>query len=221
VKLHFITKTYLRGEHLKMKNTFKNFQELATLYSGQTSNLDELALNYQESQDPVLLAVVFCKQYPYILTQVDKYFNLSEADKSSFAVEELHKAMNDFKTEKGAKIQTLFSRYLNRRLYAETNMLNHQKRSANNTADSYEEVMIQVTQGYDEVGYSDCDFYNSLIDSELLTVNELKYCRIIMRETSKLTDSEVARELNVSPSAVNQMKKALKKKFLSLSICYS
>lgn len=200
-----------------MQTTYKNFKELSTLYTGQTSNLDALALEYQQTEDPIILAVVFCKQYPYILTQVEKYYNLSESDKSSFSVEELHKAMLDFQTGKGAKIQTFFSRYLNRRLYKETWVLSHQKRSANNSADSYEAVM-QVKAGYDEAGFSDCDFIYSLENSNLLTENELKYCRIIMRETAKLTDSEIARELSVSPSAVNQMKKSLKKKFMSLSV---
>lgn len=203
-----------------MQNTYKNFMELTALYTGNTTNLDNLAIDYQISQDPVLLAVVFCKQFSYIMTQVDKYFYLSESDKSSFAVEELHKAMMDFQVGKGAKIQTLYSRYLNRRLYAETNMLNHQKRSANNSADSYEAVMLNNTTGYKEEAFEDYALLSSLEDADILTENELKYCQIIMRESSIVTDSEVAREIGVSPSAINQLKKALRKKFMTLSLVY-
>lgn len=203
-----------------MQTTYKNFSNLSTLYTGDTSNLDNLALEYQRTEDPILLAVVFCRQYPYILTQTNKYFNLSESDKASFVVEELHKSMKDFQTGKGAKIQTLFSRYLNRRLYAETSMLNHQKRSANNSADSYEEVAETNPMKYEEEAYENYELIDSLKSADILTDNELKYCRIIMTETDKVRDSEIARELGITASAINQLKKALKKKFLNLSICY-
>lgn len=213
-----------------MRETFKNLKNIASLHQGQREDLDTLTLEYQQTKDNVLLAVVFVELYPYIVTQVGKYFNLTESDKASIALQELDKAMLDFRTGKGAKLKTFYSRYLNRGMYRETNMLNHQKRKANNACASYESSTDQTIEGtgeiksltmqYHEERYDEYDLVSAIEVSEILTDNEIKYCKIIMRENNAIKDSEIARELSVSPSAINQMKKALKKKFLKLNICF-
>ena len=151
------------------------------------------------------------------MTITNKYFYLTDQDKASFAVEELHKAMKDFDSTKGAKIQTLFSRYINNRLRTETQSLSYQKRTANNTAESYE-FASELTNGYDQADYSEIEFIQMLEQSKLLTENELKYCKIVMKDHIDVRDSDVARAMNVTPSAVNQMKKSIFRKFTSLQI---
>lgn len=218
-----------------MLNTYKNFRELSKLHTGET-NLDQLAIAYQEDESPITLAHIFCDQYAYIVSQVNKYFYLTESDKASFAVEELHKALKDFQEGKGAGVRTLFSRYLNRRLYAETNMLNHQKRCANTTALNFTDMKMWMSKKGDEPDKDEFALVNDLVmgkkeeftdevdmmltieSSGIFTDNEVKYCKIIMQDSEDSRDSDVARMLKVSPSAINQMKKSIKKKFVSLSL---
>lgn len=213
-----------------MNDTFKNLKSIAEMYEGNKNDLDLIAIEYQKTKDNVLLAVTFCELYQHISLRVNKYFNLTESDKASFALQELETAMLDFRTGKGAKLKTFYTRYLDRRMYAETNMTNHQKRSANNSCGSFESVNEEIVgkgskkksfnMKYTEDGFGNYEMMESLEKAKVLTENEIKYCKIIMRESSIVTDSEVARELSVSPSAINQLKKSLAKKFLNLQICY-
>lgn len=198
-----------------MLNTLKNFQDLSKLYTG-TKNLDQSAIEYQSTNDPVILAYVFVKSFPLIVNQANKYFYLTESDKASYAVEELHRSMIDFEEGKGAKIQTFFSRYLNNRLRAETQALNMDKRKSNNASESYEAIM-EIASGYFESGYDDVEFTNLLETSFNLSENELKYCKIVMTNTLDVKDSDIARVMGITPAAVHYMKKSLAKKFMCIA----
>lgn len=197
-----------------MYQTYKNFKNLTTLYTGETSDPSTLAIEYQKTQDPVLLAVVYCEQFAYILTQVEKYFNLTDEDKASFSVEELHKAMMNYNPQGGAKLPTLYSRYLNNRLRAETQMSNHQKRSANNQCECYEAITMNV-EGVEDDRLKDLEFYHSLEQSGMFTENEIALCKIVMNDTIHIKDVDIAKQLKVSSSAITQMKRSLAKKLVS------
>jgi|GEM_PF-2589624 DNA-binding CsgD family transcriptional regulator len=192
-----------------MQQTYQNMKKLTVSENFSSNLISSLAAEYQETEDPVIFAKVFCDLYPYTLTQVNKYFNLTDEDKASFVLEELHKAMLVYDETKGAKIQTLFSTYLNRRLYAETMMLNHQKRKANYNTGDFEDVEIYQSS---ETDFTKIEFMETLKKVDSLTDTELKYCEIVMSEHQEVTDSEVARALDVSPSAIFQLKKRLKTK---------
>lgn len=196
-----------------MLSTYKSFQSLAKMYDNHTEDLDLITLEYQENGDVVNFAVVFCKLFPFIRNQSDKYFYLTDSDKASFAVEELNKAMTDFKSDQGAKIQTFFSRYLNNRLRAETQMLSHHKRKTNNSCESYE-AFTEIKKGYTEQGYDDSEFAEMLKQMEL-NDNELKYCQIIINDTIHVKDSDAAKQIGISSTAIKYMKKRLAKKLFS------
>jgi len=202
-----------------MIETYENFKELSNLYTGEDTNLDNLAIEYQQTEDPCLLVHVFCKWFPYTVSQVSKYFYLTEEDKASFVVEELHKAMTDFDVTRGAKIQTLFSRYLNNRLRAETQMMNHHKRRANNSTDSYQ-AFAEVTQGHKELGYDQVEFLNIIRTSCNLNDNEVKYCEIVTSvDPNNIKDTDIAKLLGVTSAAINYMKKKLAEKLLEAGVC--
>lgn len=193
-----------------MLSTLESFQSIAALYENTSTNLDEITIEYQSTRDVVNFAYVFCKLFPYTKTQVDKYFYLTDSDKASFAVEELDKAMLDFKLGQGAKIQTFYSRYLNNRLRSETQLLSHQKRKTNNSCESYEAFM-EIRQGYIEQGYKNSEFIEMLRHMNL-TDNELKYCHIIMNDHIEVKDSDAAKQMGVTSAAVHYLKKNLAKK---------
>lgn len=192
-----------------MYETYKNLVTLSELYIGGEENC-QIAENYQRTGDPVYLAEIFCRYFPFIQTTSEKYFYLTEADKASFAIEELHKSILDYDSKKGAKIQTLFITYYNNRLRTETQALNLQKRKANNNCDSYEHAAT-LFEGYADKEFAIIELQEALEQSGMLSDNELAYCKIIM-SSDNIKDIDVARNLDISPSAVHQLKSRLRKK---------
>src|SRR5690625_498329 len=177
-----------------MYQTYKNLVSLSELYEGEETNC-ELATKYQESEDPIYLAEIFRRYFPYIQTTADNYFYLTDADKGSLAIEELHKSMIDYEVGKGAKIQTLFIKYYNNRLRVETQALNSQMRKANNNCDSYEHA-AELFEGYADKNIAIVELESALEQSGVLSENELEYCKIIMR-SDNVKDVDVAKRLKV------------------------
>jgi DNA-binding CsgD family transcriptional regulator len=220
----------IEEEHV-MKETYQNLKELAALYQGN-GDLNEIAMEYKKTEDAILLSYAFCKLYPLIYSTCENYFGLTEEDKSSFALEELHKSMLDYRRDGGAQLQTLFNRYLNRRLRAETQMLNYDKRKSNLYAESFEGTIVEDEKGnkedtgysnelgYEEQGFDKVELLLTLADKAGLTENEFKYCEIIINEVSNvkhINDSEIASRLKISSAAVHYIKRSLQKKLAKLS----
>lgn len=209
---------------IKMNETYNNLKELAKLYRG-TEVMEEIALNYQDEEDAILLSYVFCKNIGLTYQVTDKYFGLTEDDLSSFALEELHKAMINYRPNGGAKLTTLYSRFLNNRLRTETKALAYDKRKANVLSESLEGEMTEDDKGnkgttgmeigYIEDNFTEVELLMSLVNRDELTDNEYRYCEIIVKEVKDITqikDSEIASRLNISSAAVHYIKKSLQKK---------
>jgi DNA-binding CsgD family transcriptional regulator len=205
-----------------MMETYKQLKDLAALYQG-TEDTNLIALQYQEEEDAILLAYTFCKHFGLTVTQCEKYFGLNQDDLASFALEELHKAMMNYRPDGGAKLVTLYSRFLNNRLRTETTNLTYDKRKSNSMTESFEgtpdeedgKVGRSVDMGYEEESFSEIEMLMSLADKGELTENEYRYCEIIIKEvsdTTQIKDSEIASRLNVSSAAVHYIKKSLQKK---------
>ena len=191
-----------------MNNTFSTLKTLSNLYKG-SDDLSQIAEEYQLDKSPIKFAYVACKLEHYLKTQTNKYWGLTEEDKESFMLEEIDRAMLNYTPSKGAKVQTLISIYVNNRLRTETQQLQHDKRSANNTADSYEEII--ATKENDEV---DCTQYQdieimSLLKSAELTESEMACCRIIMEEPHELKNTEIAAVLGITSAGVGYLKKRI------------
>ena len=186
-----------------MLKTYETLRELSNLYEGKY-DLDAIALEYQQTGDPILFAKAYCKWFPFAVSQANNYWGLTDQDKASISVEELHKCMMAFKPERGGKVQTLFAKYLNNRLRAESQMSNHHVRKANNVSECYE---TQTEAGNMERGYEDAEF-NSTIDNCHLTSNENEYCKMVGAYPN-IKDVDIAKKLGVSSAAINYMKKQL------------
>lgn len=213
-----------------MKQTYATFNELAKLHAGET-DLCKLAKHYQSSHDPILFSYVFCKLYNLTLSHANKFFNLTDADIASFSVEELNKAMLAFDESKGAQIHTLYMRYFDRRLYAETQMLNHDVRKGNYNTHSFDRVPGEQKDHYEfkydqtqimAEGKED-DSYNLInlnesLKSFNLTHNELSYCQLVTKYT-KIKDTDIASILGISSAAITYIRRSLSKK-LGPTICF-
>ena len=196
------------GGSFMNNNTFSNLKTLANLYIG-SDDLSEVAENYQQDKSPAKLAYVVCRLEHYLKTQTNKYWGLTEEDKESFMLEEVDRAMLHYNPDKGAKVQTLISIYVNNRLRTETQQLQYDKRSANNAADSYEEII--ATKENDEVEctqYLDIEM-SSLLNSAQLTESEMACCKIIMQEPHALKNTEIADMLGMTSAGVGYLKKRI------------
>jgi DNA-binding CsgD family transcriptional regulator len=195
-----------------MDKTFKNFQKLSSLYENQNANLSAVALQYQNNSDPICFSFVFCKLYPYMITQVAKFFYLTSEDKASFCVEELNKAMKDFDFFKANRVQTVFSLYLYNRLRQESSDLSYDKRKANNTSIGYDESGY-TDQTYQDISFENIEILESLASSNL-SDKELKYCSLIIKNSGKIIDTDIASILGITSAGVNYIKNSLTKKII-------
>lgn len=206
-----------------MTTTYNQLKELSALYRGP-KNFNQIALDYQDTEDAILLSYTFCENMGLISQITQSYFGLTEMDVDSYALEELHKAMMHFKEDSGAKLTTLYSRFLKNRLRAETQALNYDKRVANAKVDSLDgedsenEFGLANTykmQGYHEDRFNEIDILTALTRNDALTENEFKYCQIIVKEVrdvEAINNSEIAEQLNMTSAGLHYLKKSLRKK---------
>lgn len=190
-----------------------NMQTLAGMYTG-ADNLQEVALNYREDKDPILLAYAFVKLFPLVLTQVKKYYLVPSEDKGSMALIELEKALRSYDESRGAKFQTYYISCLKNSLRAEMERLSAKKRTADRESESLEENAVVFNElGYNDDAYNEIGLHNMVKKKSDLTQRERLYCQVILMEKGELTDTEIAGVIGVTPSGVNYLRKRLGKKF--------
>lgn len=167
--------------------------------------------NYQKTKDPTFLSKMFIVHFPIYLQIVDLYWGVSSEDKASFCIEELHKAMLDYNSERNVKFSSFSSVYLRNRLRTETQALSTAKRKMlNNYAELNDSMVIEE------------DFSRPIIEFDLmragLTPNELSYCLFVLNSGNTVVDSDFARIKNISSAAVHYIKNSLKTKLKFLVV---
>jgi len=194
-----------------MLQTYKNFVELSKLYPLQPLNLVELknvAVEFQLSKDPVLIAVCFVKQFKLIIQLTNKYPLLDESDKVSVALEELELALIDFDISRGVKFETFFYTYLRRRLYAECGSAKCKCRKPKEANVNYDDIQLNTT----EPGYGELELLQMIRTSPELTTLEISYCEIIIEDPSSLqrgSSTDIAKRLGVTSAAITYLKNKL------------
>src|SRR5699024_7336603 len=191
-----------------MYNTYKNMRRIAEM-GKEMNDISNLAERYQQNQDMVYLSVIFCEYFPYIRQTADNYINLTDEDKSSYILEEIHKSLMDYDASRNTKIQTIMMKYIKNRLRSETQQTNMQKRKANNQTASYDNT-LGIFEGKHSGGLDRVEMDTTIEQMKSLSENEKEYCKIV--SSNDYTDSDVARVMNVTASAINQMKKRIKRK---------
>lgn len=158
------------------------------------------------------------KKYSGMLHKMGKkYYSLDVYDIDSFVWTTIDKAVNTFKKGNGANFSTFLTRLM-------SNVLKNEVRRLKVTSvkrDWYMEVEFEAgtpstededfnlfsSVGFEE-DYTEIDISNSL-DTLPLTENQYNYIQCIISNGQIMRDSEVAREIGVSPSAVKNIKKSL------------
>ena len=198
-----------------MFETYASLMPLAQLHTG-TTNLVEISDLYKLQEDPILLAHVFCKNFGIIVLESKKYFGVSEEDKASWAVEELHKALLAYDAARGASVQVFFSRCLNNRLRSETQSLNRHRRKANTNCQEFE-AMSEISAAYTESAYAHVELVETLAQLNL-SDRELDYCKIVMDYYPHVKDTDIAKSFGVSSAAIHYLKEGIEQKLRSTSL---
>jgi hypothetical protein len=206
-----------------METTCGVFRRVATLYVGSTKFVD-LCEQYQkpetsEAEKEVILSYAFVSNFGFLFQLTQKYPKLASEDKASYAAEELSKVLRDYDPSREAGPLTMLNSYLSRRLWAEINMLGHQKRKLNYESmvrfdelllDEVGDPMEHVDAGSNEY-YDQVDLQISLKNSDI-TENEYKYCDYVIAAKGSYLSVDAAKKLGLSNSAISYLRNSIKKK---------
>lgn len=191
-----------------MKQTIELMNQLSTLYLGP-KDYCEMARIYQETEDPSILASVFVGVYRMLIQESKNYFGLTEHDIASLALEEIHKALTNYKFNSKASVITLIWTYFRRRLYAITNQNNTHKRQANFDTECYEELNVPCDEGYSK--FELMEFIGSLN----LNKSEQKFIEFIFEEPHEVKDTEIARAIGITSMGVRYVRNRIQEKFIA------
>lgn len=194
-----------------MYETYQNLKKLALLWEGST-DLDEVCEHYQQTQDPLAFSYIFEKVWRVSVSVANKFWGLTDSDKASLITEELHKSLLNYSKEQTATVQNFFSIYLKRRFYAETNMLNHQKRKANLIASCYDDF-VDIMKTSNDTNLDITELNLTLQGAEYLNQREKEYCQLVVSTTGEpIRDSDAAEMMGVSSAAIHYLRKRLETK---------
>ena len=196
-----------------MYTVYKNFKIMSEGFDEQFKDLNEVAKYYQETKNQRCICVVFINQYGNIWNTTSKFPKLDVQDKISIALQQIDRALLDFDCTRGTKLQTLAMNYIFRSCYALSMQRNALSRKVNYDTEistSYEVFTEQGIDWSEENKQQEYFEYIDWINSLNLNENQKKYCYIVGLNPNKVRDADIARELNISQSAVCQMKRKLK-----------
>lgn len=211
--LNLDNKNILRRRLNSMQKTYRNFVKLSELFAHQGMTVEDVAVMYEaqdvDNRDPVLLSYVFCKLFPYMIRTTSKYYHLTEADIASLCVEELHASMIDYESDRGAKLITLFDRYINRRLVQATKDLAYDKRKANVNVSEFETSLANYE--HHDLALEEIELLESIKQMNL-TEREIKYCEIVLKSSGKVNNSDIAKTLGITSAGIKYIRDSLCKK---------
>ena len=203
-----------------MLETYKSLSPLSNqlgLLLKQTDlKLEDLPKKYQENHSPLIFAYTYCKLYPLLQKIANHTYNLTDEDKCSFILAEIHTCLLTFNPEI-AKIQTMIATYVSRRLYKESKAMNSLAKKANNIVSSFNEDCAS-DESFDFKRKTDLMNMEMTINQigASLTHNEAMYCKTIINNSDKLRDVEVAKLIGITSAGVSYIRKCLKVKLPTL-----
>lgn len=186
----------------------------------------EICQRYQTDlyKDPRLLSIMWIRHYELILLKHSNPLfsrTISFSDLASFSMECMDKSLLYFNPQCKAKFSTYFARILYNRLREEYEGLKCHKRcerlysvSLDDCLDSEEDTKKEVSSKVFEDKYNssldDVEFQEFLSQIELTPKQDF-YCRCKMASYENV---DIARFLEITPMAVNNIRKGVKKKLM-------
>lgn len=201
-----------------MNNTYQSLLNFSNLLSPEGKDIEtcKLVQAYREGRQTEVISFIYCHNFQLFRMTANRFYGLSVEDKDSFILEEIGKALENYKDSedgKNVKITTLANTYISNRLRTETQALQAASRKTLDLATSFEDLgeMDRLWEAGDTTSFSYSEMY-ALVNQLDLTDNERKCCEIIILNNQDLKNAEIAEALGISRAGVGHIKKSLKAK---------
>lgn len=164
------------------------------------TSLEDLAIEYQYTTDPCVLASAFNKVYLMSIQLGKKYMSVKSDDLASITLNNLDKCLQIFDHSKNVKFSTYFHNVLENALKTELATNSRDKRAINqNTVEL--DANTQVDSGIDVL--------EELVPPGILSDREMKMCRMF---ADGYTVSDIAKEFEVCYTRATKIKYRLAQK---------
>lgn len=211
-----------------MVSTYRLMSQVLLDSNKKFSN-EELAIKYQENQEPSVLAEIFCRNFPEWVHMVNRsqFYNISNDDKVSIVLEKLNTALLYFDITRGIKFTTYANKLIAMELYNKMYSLKRNGRDsmkcvhvvssseAGDFVGSNELVEDTVSQlQFTENQYDMIELKSSIYKSNM-TEREKQMCMIIL-DNPGITDIEISEILKVHRHTVRHIRLGMKQKVLAV-----
>lgn len=232
--LQFNTTNYKLSKHYKLKgetkimlsNRVNPIYFESHLIGAEHLDLQQCVLQYQKSKNDYLLHVIL-----YKLRDILKYFlyiRTNYEDKHELIAlyeDKLLQCLETYREDGSASFRTYYSRCLNNELMNLVRTQTVQTWSLDYCYEDNEGLTTDLVSMYDqsEVCNDYDDVETDLLLSELqpkLDDNEYKVCKVILTENHTLTQTEIAKEIGLTVTAIKNIYNRLQKKLVGYNVAY-
>lgn len=189
---------------------------------------EELAIKYQEKQEPTVLAEIFCRNFPQWLHMTSKFSfaRMDNEDRVSVVLDKLNQALLTFDVAKGYKFTTYANKLIAMELKNKTNYFLHNKRDVvkcvsivpeSGDDDVENNALVDKTIGglqYEDTHFAELELRVAIQNSDM-TEREKMVCNIIL-DNPGITDMEIADMMKVHRHTVRHLKIGMRQKVLQI-----
>ena len=207
-----------------MYNTYKLMRQIA--FNNCELTNEEIAVKYQQSQEPRLLATMFCRNYG-LLTKIASnscFYSLDKDEVASTILQKVNEALIKYDYSRCDTFVPFMKHIIELELF---NKLNYFKHKGRDKVVYSLEALVEKEDGQnfednfleDDYDHSDSiDLNLSIFNDTSLSEKEKNLCRTIM-ENPDMTDIELAEKLNVHRHTIRNTKQRLAQKFSHFKTC--
>lgn len=193
-----------------------------TIRGAEKLDLQDCVLYYQQSKNENVLRIILYKLRSTINYYLHIKTNYSDkAELIALYEDKLLECLDTYDSSRHAKFITFYSRCLDNALY---NFLTKNNKDTSimsldytySNEDEETDSIYNYIPDEKDLSFSNVEdemFVDSLKDN--LDTNEYRFCKVVIAENHKLTAVEIAKELGLTESAIPNIVKRLRKKFLS------
>lgn len=191
-----------------MQETLKMMKQIIIGNENERS-LQDLITAYKINKSPNILAYFYVNNFGLILKVCNKYKNIVDEDKASYALQELDKCMLTY-DETVSNFSTFFSTYLDNALITLSIKKSTDKRKIMYNEENIDSINL-IDLGYED-NYN-CFDIDTFCKDNNLSNSESKQCKLLY---NGYNIKEIAKKLNTSVQYCYQLNKNIKNKLLNL-----
>lgn len=210
-----------------MVNTYRLMSQVLDAENKKFTN-EELAIKYQEKQEPTVLAEIFCRNFPQWLHMASNlsFARMDNEDRVSVVLDKLNQALLTFDVAKGYRFTTYANKLIAMELKNRSNYFRHNKRDVvtcvsivgeSGEDDVENNTLVDKTiEGlqYEDTHFAELELRVAIQNSDM-TEREKMVCNIIL-DNPGITDMEIADMMKVHRHTVRHLKIGMRQKVLQI-----